>query len=154
MNIRIEEIKETDFEALIALFQEFAAFENLSECLTNSLEKMHKEKYFIQGFVAKDNNNNIIGYTTFFFTYFTWVGKSLYMDDLYIRKQYRGKGIGSALINKVTLFAKENNCNKLRWQVSNWNEPAIKFYESLGAEINKVEMNCDLVSARMDLAFR
>lgn len=49
------------------------------------------------------------------------------------------------LINKVISFAKDSNCNKLRWQVSNWNKPAIDFYKNLGAEINEVERNCDLI---------
>lgn len=145
MNFKIETIQESDFETLVSLFSEFAAFENLSDMMTNSLEQMREEKEFLKGFVAKDDDNNIIGYTTFFFTYFTWVGKSLYMDDLYVRKPYRGKGVGSALISKVKAFAEENGCKKLRWQVSNWNEPAIKFYEAFGATINRVEMNCDIV---------
>jgi GNAT superfamily N-acetyltransferase len=86
-----------------------------------------------------------MGYVTYFFAYYTWTGKSLYMDDLYVREKYRRKGLGALLINKVIDYAKEEKCNKLRWQVSNWNEPAITFYKSLGAEIDNIEQNCDII---------
>lgn len=145
MDINIERIKEDDYEELAALFLEFATFEKLPERMINTVDKMKEEKDYFHGFTARDNKGNILGYVTYFFAYYTWVGKSLYMDDLYVREQYRGKGVGSLLINKIISFAKEQKCNRLRWQVSNWNHPAISFYENLGAEINKTEMNCDLI---------
>jgi len=69
----------------------------------------------------------------------------LYMDDLYVRPDFRGAGVGTKLINEVIAFAKAENCKKLRWQVSEWNQPAIDFYKSLGANVDAVESNCDLV---------
>lgn len=145
MSVTIEKIQERDFEELIFLFAEFAAFEKLPERMTNSLEQMKCEKDIIQGFIARDENGDVAGYTVFFFTYFTWVGKSLYMDDLYVREKYRGQNIGSMLINKVIELGKIEKCNKVRWQVSNWNSSAIKFYEKLGASIDDIERNCDLL---------
>ncbi|MFT3993810.1 MAG: GNAT family N-acetyltransferase [Dysgonomonas sp.] len=143
--IRISKITEADFKELISLFREFAAFEKVPEKMTNSVDQMIREKDFVNGFVAKDADGDIVGYATYFFAYYTWVGKSLYMDDLYIRKQYRGMGIGSVLIRKMIDFAREQNCNKIRWQVSDWNNPAINFYKSLGAQIDDVERNCDIL---------
>ncbi|MDH6307879.1 GNAT superfamily N-acetyltransferase [Dysgonomonas sp. PFB1-18] len=145
MNISIQPIAESDFEELVSLFQEFAIFEKLPDKMTNSVSKMKAEKEYLKGFTARDENGNLTGYVTYFYAYYTWVGKSLYMDDLYVREKYRGNGIGSSLIKRVITVAETENCNRLRWQVSHWNQPAIKFYESLGAEINKTEMNCDLV---------
>ncbi len=145
MAISIRPIEEYDFEDLIFLFKEFAVFEKVPERMVNTLEQMKQEKEFILGFVARDDNNNIAGYVTCFFSYYTWVGKSLYMDDLYVKQEYRGKGIGTLLINKIIDFAKREKCNKVRWQVSSWNQPAISFYESLGAKIDNTEMNCDLI---------
>lgn len=145
MEIEIKKIIESDFEPLVNLFHEFAQFEKLPEKMTNSVEKMKQEQQFFNGFTAKNKENEIVGYVTFFFAYYTWTGKALYMDDLYVRQTYRGQNIGTRLIQKVIEFAKSEDCSKLRWQVSNWNEPAIKFYENLGAEINCVEMNCDLL---------
>ncbi|HMM01347.1 MAG: GNAT family N-acetyltransferase [Dysgonomonas sp.] len=145
MNIDIQPIKESDFEELVSLFLEFATFEKLPEKMTNSAGQMLKEKDYFHGFVARDGDGSIIGYATYFFAYYTWTGKSLYMDDLYVRQTYRGKGIGTRLINAVIAYAKEECCNGLRWQVSEWNHPAITFYKSLGATINEVERNCDLL---------
>lgn len=145
MKLAIEKIKESDFQDLIALFLEFATFQQSSEKMTNTHEFMLRDKDYINGFVARNENNDIVGYVTIFYAYYTWVGKSLYMDDLYVREKYRGNGIGSALINKVISLAKEENCNRLRWQVSDWNDSAIRFYEALGAKIDNVEKNCDII---------
>ncbi len=144
MDLRIEKICESDFEELINLFQEFAIFEKLPHKMVNTVEKMREEMEYFNGFTVKDEHNNILGYVTFFFAYYTWIGKSLYMDDLYVCPPHRGKGLGKMLINEVISFAQKNKCHKLRWQVSNWNESAIKFYHSLGAQIDDVEKNCDL----------
>lgn len=143
--VTIKNIEENDFEELVALFLEFATFQNQPEKMKNSVEKMISEKDFLHGFTARDEDDRIIGYATFFFAYYTWVGKSLYMDDLYIKEQYRGKGIGTLLINTVIKHAEKEKCDRLRWQVSEWNKPAISFYKSLGANIDETEKNCDII---------
>ena len=145
MTVTIRKIEERDFPALIALFKEFALFEKLPEKMTNSVEQMLGEKEYLTGFVAVNNADEILGYVTYFFGYYTWIGKSLYMDDLYVRQDFRGAGVGTKLINEVIAFAKTENCKKLRWQVSEWNQPAIDFYKSLGATVDAVESNCDLI---------
>lgn len=146
MNITIRPIIEADFEQLITLFQEFATFEKRPHLMVNSLEKMQAEKAYFNGLVAIDTEGDtIVGYVTYFFCYYTWSGKALYMDDLYITPAFRGKGLGSDLIQKVIAFAKDNNCSKLKWQVSDWNTLAIEFYKNLGAEIDNVEQNCILI---------
>ena len=145
MTVTIRKIEEHDFPVLIALFKEFALFEKLPEKMTNSVEQMLEEKDYLTGFVVVNNADEILGYVTYFFDYYTWIGKSLYMDDLYVRPNFRSTGVGTMLINEVIAFAKAENCKKLRWQVSEWNQPAIDFYKSLGANVDAVESNCDLV---------
>ncbi|MDR3652680.1 MAG: GNAT family N-acetyltransferase [Paludibacter sp.] len=145
MTVTIRKIDEHDFHVLITLFNEFALFEKLPEKMTNSVEQMLIEKEYLTGFVAVNTEDEILGYVTYFFGYYTWIGKSLYMDDLYVRPDFRGVGVGTQLINEVIAFAKAKNCKKLRWQVSEWNKPAIDFYKSLGANVDAVESNCDLV---------
>ena len=113
--------------------------------MTNSVEQMLSEKEYLTGLVAVNDADEILGYATYFFGYYTWIGKSLYMDDLYVRPNFRGSGVGTMLINGIIAFAKVENCRKLRWQVSEWNQPAIDFYKSLGATVDAVESNCDLV---------
>jgi GNAT superfamily N-acetyltransferase len=145
MTVTIRKIEERDFLVLISLFKEFALFEKLPEKMTNSVEQMLAEKSYLTGCVAVNSEDEILGYVTYFFGYYTWIGKSLYMDDLYVRPNFRGSGVGTKLINEVIAFAKAESCKKLRWQVSEWNQPAIDFYKSLGANVDAVESNCDLV---------
>lgn len=144
MDIKIRKGNEEDYPQIIELFKEFADFQNISDKMINSVEKMTKEKDFFNCFVAETNDQKIIGYATYFFTYYTFTGKSLYMDDLYVKTEYRAKGIGTKLINRMIEFGKSSNCHKLRWQVSNWNKAAMGFYKSIGATIDTVEQNCDL----------
>ena len=144
-NIIIREIETGDFLFLIELFTEFAHFEKLTEKMVNSVDRMQNEQEWLNGYVATDDKGKIYGYATWFFAYYTWYGKSMYMDDLYVRPELRGNGIGTKLINSVIDKAKETKCRKLRWQVSGWNEPAIEFYKKLGASVDPVESNCDLI---------
>jgi GNAT superfamily N-acetyltransferase len=70
----------------------------------------------------------------YFFNYSTWQGQpGLYLEDLFVRPRFRGLGIGKALLVYLAKVAVRENCGRFQWQVLDWNEPAIKFYESLGA---------------------
>jgi GNAT superfamily N-acetyltransferase len=145
MDIKIRKAIQSDFPQIVDLFKEFAEFAKLPDKMTNSVERMNEEKEFFNCFIAEANDSRIVGYATYFFTYYTWLGKSLYMDDLYIVPECRGIGLGTRLIKEVIEFAKESNCHKMRWQVSKWNKPAIDFYKNIGAVIDNVEKNCDLI---------
>ncbi|MDN5216140.1 GNAT family N-acetyltransferase [Fulvivirgaceae bacterium BMA12] len=144
MNIQIRPVKEGDFADIVELFKEFALFEKHPEKMTNSVEQMLKEKEYFHCFLAETPKNEIIGYVTYFFSYHTWTGKSLYMDDLYVKADFRNQGIGKRLLDAVIGYARHEKCNKVRWQVSNWNKKAQEFYKKIGAEIDDVELNCDL----------
>lgn len=145
MTIKIRSAAESDFAQIIELFKEFAVFEKLPDKMTNSVEQMLKEKEYFNCFVAENEDKVILGYSTYFFSYHTWIGKSLYMDDLYVKENYRNKGIGRRLLESIIEFAKKEECNKVRWQVSNWNKNGQEFYKKMGAEIDDVELNCDLI---------
>jgi GNAT superfamily N-acetyltransferase len=78
------------------------------------------------------------GFALFFYNYSTWQGRpGLYLEDLFVKPEFRGKGIGKALLLHLAKIAVENNCGRYQWQVLDWNIPAIEFYKSLGAEIMK-----------------
>ncbi|MEO1259318.1 MAG: GNAT family N-acetyltransferase [Bacteroidota bacterium] len=142
MHYHIRPATESDFPALVKLFQEFAHFEKRPEKMTNTVERMQKEKDLFNAFVVENKEEKIIGYVTYFFTYHTWTGKCLYMDDLYVTPAYRGKNIGSGLLDKVIEFGKRENCHQLRWKVSKWNSEAIGFYKKIGALVDDVENDC------------
>jgi GNAT superfamily N-acetyltransferase len=76
------------------------------------------------------------GFAFFFYNYSTWLGKpGLYLEDLFVLPEMRGHGIGKALLRKLAQIAVAEGCYGMRWQVLEWNEPAIKFYDTLGAHI-------------------
>lgn len=75
------------------------------------------------------------GFAFFFYNYSTWRGRpGIYLEDLFVIPEMRGKGIGKALLQRIAEIALRENCYGIRWMVLEWNEPAIRFYESLGAE--------------------
>jgi GNAT superfamily N-acetyltransferase len=86
--------------------------------------------------VIAEWDNRPAGFAFFFYNYSTWRGRpGLYLEDLFVLPEMRGKGIGKALLKHLAEIALRENCYGIRWMVLEWNEPAIKFYESLGAEI-------------------
>lgn len=75
-----------------------------------------------------------VGYALFFGYYSTWEGRAgIFLEDLFVHEEFRGKGIGKALLAHVAAIATKEKCYGIRWEVLDWNEPAIKFYKSLGA---------------------
>jgi GNAT superfamily N-acetyltransferase len=84
--------------------------------------------------VIAEWNGQAAGYALFFGCYSTWVGRpGLFLEDLFVREAFRGKRIGKALLAQVAKIAKRENCYGMRWEVLDWNQPAIEFYQSLGA---------------------
>jgi ribosomal protein S18 acetylase RimI-like enzyme len=143
MEITIRKANESDFEAILSLIKELATFEKAPEKVTNSVQQMQLEKDFFHCYVAENETKEIVGMALYFFAYYTWVGKSLYLDDLYVKESCRGQKIGSKLLVKIFEIAKEENCKRMRWQVLNWNTPAIEMYKKFGAEIQEEWHNCD-----------
>jgi GNAT superfamily N-acetyltransferase len=86
--------------------------------------------------VIAEWDNTPAGFAFFFYNYSTWRGQpGLYLEDLFVMPEMRGKGIGKALLKHLAEIAVRENCYGIRWMVLEWNDPALKFYESLGAEI-------------------
>ena len=146
MQINIRKAGTKDFPEIHQMIHALATFEKAPEKHTNTVEQMEKEQAYFEAFIAEDENGIVLGMALYFIAYFTWVGKSLYLDDLYVKKEYRGKGIGKLLINNIFEVAKKENCKRLRWQVLDWNSPAIDFYKKLGADLDGEWINCDFSS--------
>jgi len=132
-----------DLPAVFDLIKDLALFEKAPEAVTNSIERMEKEQDYFKFFVA-EVGGEIVGMALYFFAYYTWVGKSLYLDDLYVKPAHRGKRIGIDLLKKIYQVAQEEDCQRLRWQVLDWNTSAIDLYRSIGAEISSEWYNCDV----------
>jgi GNAT superfamily N-acetyltransferase len=143
MNINIRRASEDDFQAVLLLIKELAAFEKASEKVTNSIGLMKKEKDMFHCFVAETETKEIVGMALYFFAYYTWVGKSLYLEDIYVKESFRKHKIGTALLRRIFEVANEEDCKRVRWQVLNWNQSAIQMYKKSGAEIDDEWLNCN-----------
>lgn len=142
MDIIIRKATENDFPQVYNLIKEFSIFIKTPEKVAITLPQMIRDKDYFQCLVAMDNDK-VIGFATWFFAYYSWSGKAVYLDDLYVKAEYRGKNIGTRLMDTVFDIAREAACKKVRWQVSNWNQEAIAFYKKRGAQVDDVEINCD-----------
>jgi len=142
MKFNIRQATEDDFPAILELIKELARFERAPDKVTNNLDQMKSEKDLFRCFVAETQEKEIVGMALYFYAYYTWVGKSLYLEDLIVNEAYRKHKIGTELLRKVMETAKDENCKRVRWQVLDWNEPAINFYRKTGAEISSEWLNC------------
>ena len=135
--LNIHRATREDVPTLLALIRQLAAFE----------KKPHKAvvteaDLLRDGFGAQQKFRALIaewngmpaGYASFFYFYSTFQGRAaLFLEDLFVLGDFRGKGIGKALLAAVAKLAMDENCFGLRWEVLDWNQPAIQFYEKLGA---------------------
>jgi GNAT superfamily N-acetyltransferase len=124
-----------DVPMLNTLIHEFAEFERLPVAATEAalLRDGFSQSPKFRVLVA-EWQGQLAGYALFFDYYSSFEGRpGFFLEDIYVRDQYRGKGIGKALLARVASMAKEQKCFGVRWQVLDWNTPAIKFYKSLGA---------------------
>jgi ribosomal protein S18 acetylase RimI-like enzyme len=145
MSIIVRPVTDKDLPAIFLLIKEFAVFQRTPEKLTVSLDQMQSEKDYFNAFVAEDAGEGIVGFASYYFAYYSWTGKAIYLDDLYVKESSRGQSIGSQLLDALIALAQKNKFKKIRWQVSKWNEKAIRFYKKLGAVTDDTEMNCDLL---------
>ncbi len=143
MNTTIRKAVEEDFTSILSLVKELAVFQKSPEKVTNTVEQMKEEKNFFRCFIAENEQKEIVGMASYSFVYYTWVGKSFYLDDLYVKESCRGQKIGSELLKKIFEVAKNENCKRVRWQVSEWNKPALEFYKKCGAEIEEEYCSCN-----------
>ncbi len=142
MEVYIRRAVEEDFPAILALINELAEYERSPDAVTNTVEQMRQEKDHFRCFVTGSAEHGIVGMALYFFAYFTWVGKSIYLEDIIVSREFRNRRIGEALMKRVMQEARDENCKRVRWQVLDWNEPAIGFYRKCGAEINGDWLNC------------
>lgn len=124
-----------DVPVLKTLIHEFAAFEHLPVAVTEAALLRDgfsgSPKFRV---LMAEWDGQAAGYALFFDYYSTFEGRAgLFLEDIYVRDQYRGKGIGKALLARVASIALDEQCFGVRWQVLDWNTPAIEFYKSLGA---------------------
>ncbi len=147
MDFSIRKGVKEDIPRVFELVVELAIFEKEPEQVTNTIEKMYEDCFGdkpIFEFLVAEFNHKIVGMSLCYYRYSTWKGKRLYLEDLIVTEEMRGKGLGESLLTHTIELAKNSNCTGLMWQVLDWNEPAIKFYEKFGVRFDKGWYNVHL----------
>ena len=126
-----------DVGVIMGFIKELAEYEGLAhEVVADeaSLERFLFGEHPVAEALIAEFQTTPIGFALYFTTFSTFVGRpGLYLEDLYVRTNMRGKGVGTLLLQHVARLARERGCGRLEWSVLNWNKPAIRFYEALGA---------------------
>lgn len=147
MNLTLRTAKKSDCAVLHQLITELAIFEKEPDAVTNTIEQLEVDGFgphpLFDSFVV-EKEGEVIGFALTYYRYSTWKGKTLYLEDLYVKEDHRGSGAGKLLFEHCIAFGKEQSCNRMAWQVLDWNEPAIEFYKKYGTTIDTEWYNCSL----------
>jgi GNAT superfamily N-acetyltransferase len=137
LSIHIRAATAADAGQILAFITELAIYEKAEHEVVATVADIEQSLFAAdspaRGLICS-RDDQPIGYAVYFFSYSTWLGrKGLYLEDLYISPEQRGSGAGKQLLRHLANIACASGCGRLEWSVLDWNEPAIKFYQSLGA---------------------
>ena len=144
--------QEADLPQVLALIQELAAYERAPEAVTNTLAMMRRDGFGpepIFGFFVLEDATGLLGLALFYTAYSTWKGRMLFLEDLVVTEAARRGGHGRRLFEAVVAEARRTGAQRLKWQVLDWNEPAIGFYQKLGASIEGEWLNGNLSAEQL-----
>jgi GNAT superfamily N-acetyltransferase len=144
MNYTLRFALKEDCPRLMELIHELADYEKMPEEVTVTLAEFMEAGFGTnpvwKAFVV-ENEEQIQGFALYYTRYSTWKGCRLYLEDFIVTEQQRGKGLGKLLFERVMQEAKDKNYNGMNWQVLDWNEPAINFYNKYTAQIESGWLN-------------
>jgi GNAT superfamily N-acetyltransferase len=136
MGFVIREAYSSDINLIFDFICDLADYEKLRHDVTATPEILH-ESIFVKKqaeVLIAELDGLPVGFALYFHNFSTFKGKAcLYLEDIFIKPQYRGKGFGKAIFNRLAQIAVERGCDRFDWAVLDWNEPSINFYKSLGA---------------------
>lgn len=152
MSIKIRSAVKEDCVRLLELVNELAVYEKAPQEVTVTLDEFIDAGFGAHkvwdAFVAEENGF-IAGFAIYYTRYSTWKGRRLYLEDFIVTEKCRGKGIGKLLFEKVIQEAKDKNFNGMSWQVLDWNEPAINFYNKYAADLEAGWLNASFSKERL-----
>jgi GNAT superfamily N-acetyltransferase len=136
---KIREARAEDAGLILQFVRELAEYERAPDAVKIGEGELARDGFpsgagerYYECLIAEEEGE-AAGMALFFPVYSTWRGRSMHLEDLFVRPPFRGRGIGKALLKKVAAVAVERDCALLFWHVLDWNTPAIEFYRSLGA---------------------
>ena len=136
-NLSFRNAERKDIPLILEFIKELAEYEKmLDEVVADetTLETWIFDKQKAEVFFALENGKEV-GFALFFHNFSTFLGRSgIYLEDLYVKPEYRGKGYGKAILKKLAAIAVERGCGRLEWVCLDWNKPSIDFYLSIGAK--------------------
>ncbi|HEY5756298.1 MAG TPA: GNAT family N-acetyltransferase [Steroidobacter sp.] len=137
-SLHIEPATPADVPMILQLIRELAEFERLLHEVTATeeqlLENLFGPRPKAEVIMGRLPGGEVVGFALYFHNFSTFLAKpGIYLEDLYVRQQYRGRGYGELLLRRLAGIALERNCGRLEWSVLDWNQRAIDFYKSLGA---------------------
>jgi GNAT superfamily N-acetyltransferase len=135
---KIRNAVEADVPLLLQMIRELAAYEKLEkDVITDEAlfaQNMFGYYPYAAALIAEDEEGNPLGMALYYFTFSTFLGRpSLYIEDLFVRTGARRNGVGRRFIRELSRIARDRGCGRMQWSILDWNEGAIKFYESFGA---------------------
>jgi GNAT superfamily N-acetyltransferase len=138
MKTSIRKATAEDVPQILEFIRALATFEREPDAVTATVEGLIRDGFGARPFygcLIAEHDDKPAGFAFYFFNYSTWVGRpGIYVEDLFVLPEFRRLGIGRELLKQVAAIALENGCQRLQWQVLDWNTPAIDFYRALGAE--------------------
>lgn len=145
VNIRPATEKDTTF--ILKMIQQLADYEKATDRVKITEEQLRKDGFGntpLFESIILELNSEPVGMALFYNRYSTWMGKSLYLEDLYIIPEARGNKLGIMAMKYLANYAIKTNCYRFEWQVLDWNEPSINFYKSINTDLDGEWINCRL----------
>ena len=137
--------QEKDVSGLLALIVELAIYEKEPEAVVVTEEMLLQDCFgekAVANFLVAEKDQMVVGIALYYPKYSTWKGRCLFLEDLVVSEKHRRQGIGEALFDELMALAGREKAMRLEWQVLDWNEPAIKFYKKLNAQLDSEWINC------------
>jgi GNAT superfamily N-acetyltransferase len=137
-SIAITQVNQQNFDGFLGLINKLAEYEKLSPPNIDAKNRLHNDCLSVnpkfQAYIAKVNDRPV-GYIIYFYTYSSFLAMpTLYLEDIFVLEEYRGKGVGKALFGFIKEAAKREGCGRIEFTVLKWNTPAQTFYKANGAE--------------------